>query len=53
MGADATKNKEDRVFPNPEDFESYDEVDSEDGQAELSADSFSEILATEDECGCN
>jgi hypothetical protein len=41
-------------FPDPEDFESYDEVDSEDGQAELPEDSFDESAATDEEheSGC-
>lgn len=44
--------KEDRGFPDPEEFDSYDEVESEDGQAELSDDSFDEGSAREDEDGC-
>ena len=36
-------------FPDPEEFPSYDEVESEDGEAELPADSFDEASASEDE----
>lgn len=43
--------KEDRGFPDPEEFESYDEVDSEDGEAELPDDSFNLDAATEAEDG--
>ena len=39
-------------FPNPDDFPSYDEVDSVEGQAELPEDNFDEASATEDEGGC-
>lgn len=43
-------------FPNPDDFPSYDEVDSEDGQAELPEDSFDESSVNDSEdaeaCGC-
>ena len=49
MGAETPKN--DRGFPSPEEFESYDEVDSEDGQAELADDTFDEASACEDEEG--
>jgi hypothetical protein len=37
------------AFPNPDDFPSYDEVDSEIGENELPADSYDENAATEDE----
>lgn len=47
MGAEKTP--EDRGFPNPEEFDSYDKVESEDGQAELPEDSFEEPTSTEDE----
>ena len=36
-------------FPDPNEFPSYDEVDSEIGENELSADSFDENKATDDE----
>ena len=39
-------------FPDPEEFPSYDEVNSEDGQAELPADSFMEMTADLDAEGC-
>ena len=41
-------------FPDPDDFESYDEVDSTDGQAELPDDSFDEAVAQDNESneGC-
>lgn len=39
-------------FPDPEEFRSYDEVDSEVGQAELPGDSFDENAASEGEEGC-
>jgi len=43
------------TFPDPDDFPSYDEVESEDGQAELPEDSFDEVSADDneyDEEGC-
>jgi hypothetical protein len=43
---------ETRGFPSPDEFESYDEVESENGQAELPDDSFDETAAHEDEDGC-
>lgn len=49
MGAETPK--EDRGFPDPEEFDSYDEVESEDGQAELPDDSFEEPASAEDEDG--
>lgn len=49
MGADAPK--EDRGFPSPDEFDSYDEVDSEDGQTELPDDDFDEAAVTENEDG--
>jgi hypothetical protein len=39
-------------FPDPEEFPSYDEVDSEDGEAELPEDSFDEASVSDDEEGC-
>lgn len=46
-------------FPSPDDFPSYDDTDSDEGQAELADDSFDEAAATDDEvdneqgCGCS
>jgi hypothetical protein len=45
------------TFPDPDDFPSYDDVESDEGQAELPDDSFDEAAAVEDEendegCGC-
>jgi len=40
---------EEETLPNPEDFESYDEVDSEEGEAELPEDSFNASEASEGE----
>lgn len=41
-------------FPSPDEFESYDEVDSVEGQAELSDDSFDSAAVSDDEVegGC-
>jgi hypothetical protein len=41
-------------FPSPDDFESYDEVESDDGQAELPTDNFDESSADfeNERCGC-
>lgn len=39
-------------FPDPDDFESYDEVESDEGQAELPEDSFDEAAASDNEEGC-
>lgn len=44
-------------FPDPSEFPSYDDVESDEGQAELPDDGFDEAAATEDElddaaCGC-
>lgn len=50
MGAETPN--QDRGFPPPEEFESYDEVDSEDGQSELADDTFEEPTSTETEDGC-
>ena len=36
-------------YANTDDFESYDEVESEDGQAELPDDNFNEKSATDEE----
>ncbi len=36
-------------FVDPSEFPSYDDVDSEDGQAELPADSFDTAVANDDE----
>ena len=39
-------------YPNPDEFPSYDDVDSEVGQAELPDDSFVAAAASDDENGC-
>lgn len=40
-------------FPSVDEFKSYDEVDSDEGQAELPADSFDENGVVDEEgCGC-
>jgi hypothetical protein len=40
-------------FPDPDDFPSYDDVDSEEGQTELPADSFEQAgVSVEEGCGC-
>jgi hypothetical protein len=41
-------------FPNPDEFESYDDVDSEVGQAEVDQveKNYDENVASEDETGC-
>lgn len=39
-------------FPDPDDFPSYDDVESEEGEGELPADSFDEAAANDDEEGC-
>jgi len=39
-------------FPNPDDFPSYDEVDSEQGQAELPDNSYDESSVIDSESGC-
>lgn len=41
-------------FPDPDEFPSYDDVESDDGESELPADSFDEDAASDDECeeGC-
>lgn len=39
-------------FPDPNEFPSYDEVNSEVGQAELPDDSFNESAVSEGEEGC-
>lgn len=39
-------------FPDPDEFPSYDDVDSDEAEAELPADSADESSATQDEVGC-
>jgi hypothetical protein len=39
-------------FPDPDEFPSYDEVDSDDGESELPGDSFDEAVADFDREGC-
>jgi len=50
--ADETEPQVDLEFPDPEEFPSYDDVDSEDGEAELPQDSFDASSASNDEQGC-
>jgi hypothetical protein len=49
--ADETKDPT-RGFPNPDDFDSYDEVESEDGQAELPEDNYEESVSNAIGEGC-
>lgn len=39
-------------YPNPDEFPSFDDVESDDAQAELPDDNFDEAAATDDEEGC-
>lgn len=39
-------------FPSPDNFPSFDEVDSDEGQAQLPTDSFDEAAVNENEGGC-
>lgn len=52
---DQKPQQEELQFPDPEEFPSYDEVDSEEGQAELPEDSFDASQAgneNDEEVGC-
>lgn len=60
MAVNGDENVEDQAelhFPDPDEFPNHDDVESEDGQAELPMDSFDESKASNEEandegCGC-